>query len=186
MTWLRTFAAIGLTVALFVAGTVFGWMFVQDMRIRPQPDGSVVVDVQFLGEYFANATRIRITEVSSGTTVFDVRASGEFFPIWKFGLKAGNNRLDLDRNRTIIEIPNTGDAFDLDENTEYQATVWTIKSGLHVHRSRRFTLPAAPHAPPNRTARIDERPRVSRRREPDLNQFDVGSNLAVNMSAEDE
>lgn len=153
MTWLRAFAAISLVAVLFVAGTVAWWLFVQDMRIRPQPDGSVVVDVQFLGEYFANATRIRITEVSSGATVFEVRASGEFFPIWKFGLKLGNNRLDLDRTRTIIEIPNTGHGFDLKENTEYQATVWAIKSGLHVHRSQRFTLPAVPHAPQSRTAR---------------------------------
>jgi hypothetical protein len=147
MTWLRAFGAIGLAVALFVAGTLAWWMFVQDMRIRPQPDGSVVVDVQFLGEYFANATRIRITEVSNGKTVFEVRASGEFFPIWTFGLKAGNNRVDLDHTRTIIEIPNTGDAFDLKENTEYQATVWAIKSGFHVHRSQRFTLSAIPLAP---------------------------------------
>jgi hypothetical protein len=150
MTWLRAFAVIAFAVVLFVLGTLGSWMFVQDLQIRPQADGSVVIDVQFLGEYCANVARIRINEVSNGKTVFEVRASGEFVPIWTFGLKAGKNRLELDDTPA-----NASATFDLNERTEYQVTVWAIKSGLHVRRSRRFTLPAIPHRIPTASSRLD-------------------------------
>jgi hypothetical protein len=157
---LRAFGLLALLVILAAAAAVVGFLFVQDLRIRPQSDGTAVVDVQFLGEYFANATRIRITEVATGTTVFEASASREFFQVWTFGLRLGENPTHLGLGLKIIEtrtavdassprgglgglfidIPKTGNTFELRGETPYQLTIWTIKEGLHVHRSARFML----------------------------------------------
>ena len=138
------------------------WLFLPNLYVRGQPDGSVVIDVQVLGEYFANATRIRITEVATGTTVFDARASGKFFPIWTFPLRAGINKLSLDRDRTAIDVPRLGESFELKSDVWYRVTFWAIKEGLHVHTSQRFRVQVLTGAPTRRSSRHDVSPPTGR------------------------
>lgn len=94
---------VALAVILVTTAAVVGFLFVQDLRILPRADGTVVVDVQFLGEYFANATRIRIAEVATGRTVYEARASHEFFQVWTFNLRVGKNPTHLGLGAEIVE-----------------------------------------------------------------------------------
>jgi hypothetical protein len=137
-------------------GVVVRFSFVQDLRLNPRTDASIVVDAQFLGEYFANTTGIKITEVDTAATVFEAQASREFFMIWTFHLKAGSNPITLGLGDEMLEppvpgaprgnggfhvqFPRKGSSFELRENTPYELTLSAIKTGLHVRQTRRFVL----------------------------------------------
>jgi hypothetical protein len=88
-------------------------------------DGSVVVDVQTLGEYPTTVTHVRLTE-ANGPTVWEIRAEQGTPQIHNLTFAPGANPVTLahpDSGQYEIVVPK-GSSFILDPNKTYTVELW--------------------------------------------------------------
>jgi hypothetical protein len=105
-------------------------------------DGQVVAHIDVLGSVPPDLARIRISDVSSGTTVWDVKpttARSECWnDCWNLTLKAGSNSASFTAGHQQFNasVPQ-GPAFSLTRGTAYLFEAWDSKGRVARHR---FTL----------------------------------------------
>lgn len=89
-------------------------------------EGSVVVDVQTLGEYPTTVNRVRLTEVN-GPTVWEIRAEQGTPQIHKLTFVTGMNSATLahpDSGQYEVVVPKGASSFILDPNKTYTVELW--------------------------------------------------------------
>ena len=95
------------------------------LRVMHEKDG-VVVDVQSLGEYPTNVTRIRITDTATGRTVWEVVPGSSGLQFNTILLRAGANKTDQPEffRGTVKVITPNGATFTLEPQKRYEVMVW--------------------------------------------------------------
>jgi hypothetical protein len=127
-------------VGIATASMLWAFLFVQPVQVRRSAEG-VVVDLQILGEYMANVTRIRISEPTGGAVAVDLRAADRFVPVWTISLRRGANEADLGlRDPVRVIVPQGAKQFVLQAGREYRFEVWAVVNGLSSHRTTTFML----------------------------------------------
>jgi hypothetical protein len=105
-------------------------------------DGQVIAHIDVLGKIAPDIARIRISEVSSGATVWDVNATTSqsecWNGCWNLTFKAGSNSASFTAghqqfNASVPQAP----AFSLAPGTAYLFEAWDSKGRVARHR---FTL----------------------------------------------
>ena len=105
-------------------------------------DGQVIAHIDVLGKFTTNLARIRISEVSTGATVWDVNATTAksecWNACWNLTLKAGSNPASFaaGHQQYNASVPQ-GASFSLTRGTAYLFEVWDSKG--HVEHDT-FTL----------------------------------------------
>jgi hypothetical protein len=105
-------------------------------------DGQVIAHVDVLGKFTTDLARIRVSEVSTGATVWDVQATTPksecWNACWNLTLKAGSNPASFaaGHQQFNASVPQ-GPSFSLARGTAYLFEVWDSKG--RVERDR-FTL----------------------------------------------
>jgi hypothetical protein len=149
--FLAAFILVGLLFAPFAAvaaplalGALGGYVYFvgPPLDFGAPHDGQVVAHIDVLGKQPPDIARIRITEVSTGVTVWDVKpttARSECWNgCWNLALRAGSNPAsfaagDQQFNASVPQDP----SFSLKRGTAYLFVVWDSK-GRVAHE--RFTL----------------------------------------------
>jgi hypothetical protein len=105
---------------------------------RPH-NGQVVAHIDVLGRWAADITRIRISDVSTGATIWDVTpttAKSECWNgCWNLTLKAGSNPASFTAGHQQFEasVPE-GPSFSLTSGTAYVLEVWDSKGRVEHDR----------------------------------------------------
>jgi hypothetical protein len=92
-------------------------------------DGKVAtIDVSTLGEYPTSVSRIRLSQVSNQSVVWELIAGSKIPQIWSLTLHVGENSVALEntfhgRSYKIVH-PLHNSTFALKENTRYRLELW--------------------------------------------------------------
>ena len=104
--------------------------------LRVIRDGqSVIIDVQTLGVYGTSISRIRLTDATTKTVVWELASKSGEPRIWTVKVQPGSNetRVDAEAGTFQVLIPNTAESFVLVAGRSYVIEVW----GLNGRRSSR-------------------------------------------------
>ncbi len=89
---------------------------------------SVVIHVETLGEYPTSVGRIRLTEVSSSKTIWEIQRSAGTPQLWKFELRSGENpvipTVVTGGGSFSVVAPIEAESFSLSIDSRYRLTVW--------------------------------------------------------------
>lgn len=118
------------------------------LQIETQRD-SVTIHLETLGEYPTSVSRLVLTEVRSGDTLWEVRKAPAGIPqLWRITFRAGSNPTEVtsifgDGSLEVVE-PKNAASFELEAGREYQLRIWS-ESG-RSSRTASFTLPSSADA----------------------------------------
>ena len=132
---------------LFVALGAWCFLFEQDLSVTQNSRGTFI-DARFLGEYYANARRLRITDLEDHVVVWELKARNDFFPVSLVSLEPGENPA-LPEGAQVSEVKvivPDDESFSLVPGRRYRVEVWSYKSGMRRHASEAFTLAQRPGA----------------------------------------
>lgn len=104
-------------------------------------EGTVEIDVQFLGEYPSPVARIRLTEVSSGSVVWEVVQQGpQPAEIHRLVLAAGANPASpvVGAGEGFQVVTPSSEYFRVERDTRYRITLWGSRRS--VGRSATFII----------------------------------------------
>jgi hypothetical protein len=135
------------TALLLVGLGVWCFLFDQDLTVTQTSRGTFI-DVQFLGEYQANARRLRLIDLEAERVVWEMRARDAFFPLWLVPLQPGANPAvpeGLSVRNVEVLVPHD-ESFDLIAGRKYRVELWSYKEHLPRHVSEDFTLAKRPGA----------------------------------------
>lgn len=106
-------------------------------------DGSIVLDMQKLGEYSSNVSRLRLTDVSKNHVVWEVLGRDESH-VGRVELYVGPNRAqitDVRHGAYEVVVPSRGTTFTLDPNTRYVVEAWGKDPNARRRRRIEFVTP---------------------------------------------
>jgi hypothetical protein len=109
-----------------------------DVRVL---DGAVEIDVQFLGEYPSPVARIRLTEVSSGSLIWEVVQQGpQPAEMRRLVLAEGANLASpvVEGGERFDVVTPSSEHFRLERGTRYRITLWGSRRS--VGRSATFII----------------------------------------------
>ncbi len=120
-------------------------MLVQSCGSRPPlrvtaSSRGVECDVQTLGEYPTNISRIELLNTFSGSLVWNLRATTEGVQVARFSLVTGENAAvpsEVVQGTFRILAPKSKSTFQLEEGVEYELRVWGAGKRPSIER---FTL----------------------------------------------
>ena len=103
---------------------------------------TITVDVQTLGEYITSISRIRVSDLSKGRTIWEIQGEGSTPQISKFELSVGDNpallkSVQAGRSYRIL-VPRGADTFRLEGGVDYLIEVWGAH-GVSAHATFRFS-----------------------------------------------
>ena len=104
--------------------------------LRVIRDGqSAIIDVQTLGEYGTSISRIRLTDATTKTVVWELASKTGEPQIWTVKVHPGSNdtHVHAEAGTFQVLIPNTAESFVLVAGRSYVIEVW----GLNGRRSSR-------------------------------------------------
>jgi hypothetical protein len=116
-------------IALTAVAVIISWLVLcwdtPPMRIDREAS-AIHVNVQTFGEYQSTVDHIRLTDLRSGTVIWELVSQGGDAQLFQFVLKEGTNPAQLNAafGSYSIAAPKDTDHFILHSGTEYRLELW--------------------------------------------------------------
>ena len=134
-------AAILITFLLMVGWSIFWWLNAPPLKISHH-GSAVTIDVQTLGEYPTSVSCVRVSEVSSGQVIWEIRSVG-IAQARSFILHVGENSASTHADHgTFRVIAPLSQTFVLRSGVKYKIELWGGDQSHPSKRSAMFQLSA--------------------------------------------
>jgi hypothetical protein len=113
------------------------------LRVTTQP-GTVVIDMQKLGEYPSDVARVRLTDAGSNRIVWEVKGRGEP-QLGRVQLSVGENAAaiaDVRHGSYDVLAPAGAGTFKLETGKRYVVEVWGKDNAPRTKRQAEFVVPS--------------------------------------------
>jgi len=104
-------------------------------------EDSVLVHMETLGEYPTTITRIKLIDMATGTTVWEIHSGGRASQLWRVPLKGDMNPVlpPIANGAYAVTQPQGASSFLLQTGQSYQIQVWG--EDPRFHSSAIFLMP---------------------------------------------